>query len=539
MISNLFVNSVGVGYNSLNMVQKYRDTGEVSAKDVFFLTAHVLFICNSAVKMRLASEIIKSDQNQILKDFEDSLRSNRHRKEFRRLVRNTGTNIADEVHRNEQIIRSLSKISNKDEFFSTMVQNRKIFATAGTQLSFADGHVQVNGVTLISPSAFASMSKDNLIALVNQVSESNPSMQASTSTSSNNFMSANVLKAGMSKVRDFYVQKSVSSSVPLEAHTTEYKGMINELQNFTEKSMMITLLLDTGLCIARKISQQGRYTEDDLLADTTNFFWKVVKLNFANHLPGISMYESQYQQVIMNIVKATHDYVKANCSEWANVFRKYMNQGNLDSEMEEQIFKSSENVELCRHLSNESQNSYNDIEMMDPAEVMSLPIEVSMVIVQDSLESTGSKINELTSPPKAMLKLCEAELSDFFMKHPTTLDFKLSELPNELKGILLDLKDFERKDIIFYKLLIIAINITQGAEDEAPLKKDTLVNVMKCLWIFVNMNFCEIMPNVCMFSSEYEGFVMNIVIGLYKYQITQPEKWLSAFHEYKAKFGKE
>ncbi|XP_008201867.1 uncharacterized protein LOC100678274 [Nasonia vitripennis] len=540
MISNLFINSVGVGYNSLNMVQKYRETGEVSAKDIFFLTAHVLFICNSAVKMRLASEIIKSDQNQILKDYEDSLRSNRHRKEFRRLVRNTGTNIADKVHRNEQIIRSLTKISNKDEFFATMVQNRKIFATAGTQLSFADGQVQVNGVTLISPSTFASMSKDNLMALINQGSESNPSMQASTSMSSGTFMSANVLKAGMSRVRDFYVQKSVSSSVPLETHTTEYKGIINELQNLPEKSKIFGLLLQTGLCIAKKICQRGNYTEDDLLADTTNFIWNVAKLNVANHLPGINIYDAKYQDIIMRIVKATHDYVKANCSEWANAFRKYMNQGHLDSGIEEELFKSSDNIELCRHLSNESQNSYNDIEMMDPAEVMSLPIEVSTIIVQESLESTGSKMNEDTRPPKEMLKLCETELSDFFMKHPTSLDFKLSELPNELKGILLDLKDFERKNIIFYKLLIIAINITQGAEEEdAPLKKDTLVNVMQCLWIFVNMNFSEIMPNVCMFNGEYEGFVMNIVIRLYKYQITQPKKWLSAFHEYRAKFGKQ
>ena len=539
MISNLFVNTVGVGYNSVNIFQKYRESGEVSAKDVFFLTAHVLFVCNSAVKMRLASEIIKTDQNQILKDYEDSLRSNRHKKEFRRLVRNTGSQMVDEVHRNEQIIRTLTKINNRDEFFATMVQNRKLFASTGTTVSFVDGHVQVNGITLISPSAFASMTKESMMTLVNQASGGTSTTSnvqtTSTGSSGSTFISANALKAGASALKDFYVAKSVSSSTSAESHTSEYNNILNDIQNLPEKSTILQLLLETGHCIMLKV-QNSTYTVDHLLSDATNFVWQVIKMNFANSLPGISMFEAQYHDLVMRFVQAMHDFIKANASEWAKAFRNYVHE--IQSTSSERM--DTNEAKTSKEYPNKDVPHYNDMALLDPIEVLTLPTEISTMVVQEALDSTGSQMNNSAAKPsKEMLKMCEAESSDFFSKHPTSLDFKITDLPNEFKGILSDLQDFEKKNIIFYKLLIISINITQGIAENEKLKKDVLVDVMKCLWIFVNMNFHNIMPETCMFSAEYESFVINIIIALYRYQIYESDKWSRAFHEYRCKYGKE
>lgn len=552
MIGNLLVNSVGVGYTSFNIVQKYRETGEISTKDLFFLTAHVLFICNSAVKMKLAKEIIKSDQNQILEEYESSLRSNRHKKEFRRLVRNTGNEIVDEVHRNEQIIRSLTKISNRDEFFATMVQNRKMFATTGTQLSFADGQVQINGVTLINPSVLASMSKDSITNLINQSTaatssaplNSSTNIQANaSSTVGSSFISANALKAGITTLRNFYVQKSVTSSLPTETYSSEYKGIINDLQNVPDMSNIFKLLLETGMCIVRKIGTTQRYTEEDALADATNFIWDVVKINFAASLPGINVYDIKYQHFIRKIVQATYDYVKTNSDEWTECFRNRLSFLNSLSEAnsyeEKNKSKQEESDPMYDKKYENSQTMYNDIIMLDPTEVMALPKEVSILVVKEALNASGSKINETTSLPKEMAKMCEEELSEFFSKHPMLVNFKLNSLTEELKGILIDLKNFEKKNIIFYKLLVIATNITQGLTNYEALEKDVLVDVMKCLWIFVNMNFSQILPEDEMFKQEYESFVINIIIALYRYQIKEPNKWSSAFYEYRAKFGKE
>lgn len=544
IISNLFVNSVGVGYTSIGMYQRYKETGEISARDVFFLTAHVLFICNSAVKTRLASDIIKSDQNQILKDYEDSLRSNRHRKEFRRLVRNTGNNIADEVHRNEQIIRSLTKINNRDEFFATMVQNRKLFASTDTQLSFADGQVQVNGMTLISPSTFAALPKDSIVTLINQASQSHDFANVQTSTNAaagstgRSLLTGNMLKSGLTTIRDFCVQRSVATSLPVESHTTEYTGILSDLQNIGGNSVILGLVLDTGLCIVKKIVAQGTYTEDDLLADATNFIWQLVKINFTNCIPGVNMYESKYRHMVMRVVEATRDYVKANSGEWANIFRNRF----LNSSLKQDISDSSstKNKSDSGNKCRDNEVRYNDIVMLDPIEVLALPKEVSTMIVQEALESTGSRMNEkAVGPTREMLKLADLELSDFFTKHPIPLRFKLADLPSELRGVLVDLQGFGKREILLYKLLAISMNIAQRLTDNEPLEMDAIVDVIKCLWIFVNMNFMEILPHVNMFSDEYEGFVMNIIIGLYWYQISEPDKWSSAFQQYRNKYREE
>ncbi|XP_023245581.1 uncharacterized protein LOC106637191 isoform X2 [Copidosoma floridanum] len=542
MIGNLFVNSVGVGYNSVAMVQKYRETGEVSAKDVFFLTAHVLFICNSAVKMRLASDIIKSDQNQILKDYEESLRSNRHRKEFRRLVRNTGSNVVDEVHRNEQIIRSLTKISNKDEFFATMVQNRKTFASTGTQLSFAEGQVQINGVTLINPSAFASMSKDGMLELINQVTTGN-SKPSVTPTSNNapsrtNLISSNALKSGISTVRNFCVQKAVALPSDVTTTTTNYKGIVSDLQDVAENSKIIKLLLETGMCIVKKITTTGEYSEEDALADATNFIWSVVKINMIQYLPGIDVFNIQYQHYIHEFVQATYDYVKTNSGEWVKAFRKYWDSVSSKSERGDE--NQAEKTKKDSNVQKENKEiRYNDIILLDPSEVMGLPIEVSTMLVEEALSMTGSKMSDDESLPKEMAKMCEDELNDFFAKHPVNLDFKLASLVNDFKGILIDLKNYDKNDIIFYKLLIISINITQRVTKNSVLKKDVLVDVMKCLWIFVNINFTQILPDTCMFNDEYESSVINIIIAFYRYQLAESKKWSSAFEKYREKYGKK
>ncbi|KAJ8683146.1 hypothetical protein QAD02_018938 [Eretmocerus hayati] len=544
VIGNLLVNSTGVINTSYNMIQKYRESGEVSAKDLFFLTAHVLFVCNSAVKMRLASEIIKSDQNEILKEYEDSLRSKRHKKEFRRLVRNTGSHIADEISRNEQIIRSLTKISNRDEFFATMVQNRKTFASTGTQLSFAEGQVQINGITLISPSTFSSMSKDNILNLINQTPTTDPSTHAppsiSTNTSSSNLISANALKAGISSLKNFCVQKAVASSA---SNSTEYKNIINDLQNVpqTTLSQIMKILLSTGLVIAKRVVVNQRYTEEEALADATNFVWDVVKINVSNFLPGVDVYLPRYQHYIKQFVEATYIYVKNHANEWVEVFLSYVKEDKLrpeDSDVKNSVQKSEKVLSKYSSVDSsvDSRPRYNDILFMDPTEVLSLPKEISAEIIDYALMQTGSKLSETEKISKELVTICNNEVSDFFSIHPTQLDWKPTAFSNEIKGLLKDLECFDKKSIILYKLLVISINIVKGVVERDALKLNDLADVMKLLWIFINITFNEILPETNMFDREYESFVVNIIIGLYRYQINEPIKWSSAFHEYKTKF---
>lgn len=414
-----------------------------------------------------------------------------------------------------------------------MVQNRKMFASTNTQVSFAEGQVQFNGVTLINPAVLSTMSKDNIATLVNQSTPTNPSQPLASNSSNSNsssFISSNALKAGVTTLRNFLVQKSVPVDNIASSKPGEYKTIINDLQNVPEMSNILKLLLETGMCIVRKIGTSQKYTEEDALSDATNFIWSFVKMNFAAMLPGINVFDIKYHHLIRKVVQATYDYVKSHSEEWTECFKRHIN----SQQQEEEKMNASGSYQ-------DSQVRYNDVVLMDPTEVMALPREVSVLVVQEALNSTGSRMNDIDTInlPKDMVKLCEDELEEFFSKHPMAINFKLDTLVDEFKGVLIDLSGFEKRNIIFYKLLVIATNITQGLllGNEETLEKDVLVDVVKCLWIFVNMNFSQILSEDEMFKQEYESYVVNIVIALYRYQIKEPNKWSSAFYEYRSKFG--
>ncbi|KAL7301150.1 hypothetical protein TKK_0006124 [Trichogramma kaykai] len=545
MIGNVVINGIGIGYTGAGVIYKYKETGEISARDIFFLSTHIFFVFNSAIKFKFASEIITSDQKQILQDYEDSLRSNRHRKEFRRLVRNTGNKILNEVERNEQIIRSLTKINNKDDFFATLVRNRKVFASTDTKVSFANGQIQINDVTLISPSALTNMSKEGLFCLINQTpvnplgGESSTSMFSSLKSKSSFGMPAPVLRAGINVLKNFYVKHSINSNEE-PSEPSNYNEIINDTQNLEEQSKIMELVMEAGLTIARKYTS-GNLCEDAVLAEATHYLWKVIKMNLSEYLPGVEVFEESCKSTIMKVVKGVSALVKSSVHEWVEAFKAYMNKPTPENTNDPNFAKKMETDESENQETKEKFGikHYNDLELLDPIEVLSLPNDVYNIIVEQALKSTGSKMEEINKETKNMKRLCENELNDFFSKHPTNIDFKLSVLSKDLSGILNDIEIFENNNIIFYKLIVISVNIIQGIDNDKTLIKERLVSVMKFLWTLIVLNFSEKLPNINMLDKEHESLIMNIIIGIYKYQIDKSDKWSRAFHTFRVNYAEQ
>ncbi|XP_058808441.1 uncharacterized protein LOC131674025 isoform X2 [Phymastichus coffea] len=528
MISNLSVNSISVGYNSMHLVQQYKQNGEISVKDVFLWSAHILFICNSAVNMRFALNIIKSDQNQILKDFEESLRSNRHRREFRRLVRNTGANISDEVSRNGQIIKSLTKISNKDEFFATIVQNRKLFAFTNTQLSFTDGQIQINGVSLLSPSTFTSMSKENIVSLIKQATKGVQNT-SKPSTSNNSFVSAKPLISGVTLVRDFCIEnfKYLNGSIPISVKFE------NDMKFMSAKSLITNLVIDTMKSIIRTMKNDSYTYEDiinNLVEDILNFVWDVIKMNFSLNYPRASMFLEAYQDLFVKVVQETNQYIVTNTKEWIRAFHNWKSGSSKFAKEIQGSNSESKNTD--------SQLIYEDMIIVDPLEVMGLPHDIIKILIQDALNSNGSMLNVGKQLSIEMIELCKAELSEFFFKYPVPLDCNITDLTKYLNGLLNDIQIFAKKDIIFYKLVVISTNIARKATITSTLKKDIFVEAMKFLWILININFQQIPTNtprgIRMFNPNNEGYLIKIIIAMYRCELTESEKYLHAFHKYRA-----
>jgi hypothetical protein len=85
---SLTVNGFGLINNLVALHEKYKSEG-VTPLEAFQFASSVLFFSMSVVNTKTASTIIKETQSGIMKDFEGSLRSNRHRKMFRKVAKQT------------------------------------------------------------------------------------------------------------------------------------------------------------------------------------------------------------------------------------------------------------------------------------------------------------------------------------------------------------------------------------------------------------------------------------------------------------------
>jgi hypothetical protein len=85
---SLTVNGIGLVNNFASLYEKYHSK-ELTSLDVFQFASSCLFFTMSAVNIKTAGSIIKETQNRVISDFEASLRSNRHRRAFRRVANQT------------------------------------------------------------------------------------------------------------------------------------------------------------------------------------------------------------------------------------------------------------------------------------------------------------------------------------------------------------------------------------------------------------------------------------------------------------------
>lgn len=328
-VGNVAINVAGASYSSYSIFRSYKENEKVSVRDLVYLSAHIFIVCNAVVNLRLANTIIQSDQQAFLQEYEESLRSNRHRKEFRRLVRNTAADTLSEAKRNEQIIKTLNNISDKDEFYACLTRNRKLIATSGSSVSFKDGNVKINDEVLMNPTEFAAMSKDSIQTLLTTqpgTSTQVPSAQAATSTSQP-MLSQNALKGGLRVLRDFCVQKSIPTAEP-QIHN--YSGVIYDLRNHPDYLLIFQKILSTGFRVA-ELYAQGKAAEvkDLILPEVTRFVWRYIKNMTRDWAPGIldNPYLSvPLQEKLKEFVYKSCDDIESRVEEIVRYFAEYQAQ---------------------------------------------------------------------------------------------------------------------------------------------------------------------------------------------------------------------
>jgi hypothetical protein len=99
---SLAVNGIGLINNFASLIEKYHSK-ELTPLEVFQFASSCLFFTMSAVNIKTAGAIIKETQNTVLSDFEASLRSNRHRRMFRRVANQTRGEDGNTVQGNAKV----------------------------------------------------------------------------------------------------------------------------------------------------------------------------------------------------------------------------------------------------------------------------------------------------------------------------------------------------------------------------------------------------------------------------------------------------
>ncbi|XP_046736936.1 uncharacterized protein LOC124405780 [Diprion similis] len=251
-VGNIIINGMGIGNGIYNIYMKYQNRKEVSVLDVTQVMAHVLFFGNAVMNFQTAKTIINNTQQQVLQDYEQSLRSNRHKKAFRRIRRNTQASSSDQITGDSEIIRGIQSIQNKDDFFAGVVKNRKVFSSSNAEVTFKDGHAMINNHVKFDP---IELSQQPQQVRVNTVRAAEP-FRVSQSTipsptrmpESNYIRQLNLIRESLEPFKDCSL-----SSIPFQ--TIHIGKLIIDMQNFSENECtnLITKLANIAQYILREI----------------------------------------------------------------------------------------------------------------------------------------------------------------------------------------------------------------------------------------------------------------------------------------------
>jgi hypothetical protein len=167
-VINLGASGVGLANSSYDVFKQWWDDNETpSPLTIIQLSASVLFFGQAVYNFRTANMVVEETQARELRDYNDSLRSNRHRKTFSKLIKETIRQNDGNVQRGQaDVISTIKNIQNKDEVFATLTRANKDMNHNNIRFAAQNGKITLNGVS-IDMGRFSSMGKNEAITFFN------------------------------------------------------------------------------------------------------------------------------------------------------------------------------------------------------------------------------------------------------------------------------------------------------------------------------------------------------------------------------------
>ncbi|XP_050301172.1 uncharacterized protein LOC126739502 [Anthonomus grandis grandis] len=184
-VLNLSASGVSLANSTYDVLDRLINENELpSTLTLMQLSASVLFFAHAAYSFKSAQTIIDETQAATLRNFQDLLSSNRLRKMFNKLLKES-----IRVHGNEnkgaaEVILSMRKIPSKTEVFAALTRNNKLLNEKGVKFSAQNGDIYFNGMKVDLNQFMGLSGKRTEKFLVNLGKEPIPVQNSSSSSSS-------------------------------------------------------------------------------------------------------------------------------------------------------------------------------------------------------------------------------------------------------------------------------------------------------------------------------------------------------------------
>ncbi|XP_043793736.1 uncharacterized protein LOC122715532, partial [Apis laboriosa] len=302
VLSNLGINSFGVGYQAYCMYQKYQEEGQIHILDVVSLSTHLLFFGNSVINLQFAEDLIKSTQGKILDEYRSTLRSKHLRKQFNRTKRNAAANNTDIISENAEVIRYVNRkidLQLKNNLSNIPIQKSTI--------CFEDGKLIICGIRFLDPMRFVEiLIKDDQFS-----SEKKFSFNKENNSSKDMFFILKDLL--LTLLKNVFLDDNNR-----EDYESEFNDILNDIKYMNNAPNIFILIFQISFTLITKSQFCSKY-----LSDAVHFIWCYIKESLIQFSSELLSNNEQTQKKICEILTVLFEHMEKTI-KLSSAFKKYI-----------------------------------------------------------------------------------------------------------------------------------------------------------------------------------------------------------------------
>ncbi|KRT80392.1 hypothetical protein AMK59_6454, partial [Oryctes borbonicus] len=144
--ANVLISGTATVNSCYDVYQQYFEEGVApSALTIVQLGSSLFFFGNSLYNFQTGGTMVQEMQTSTINEISEGLRSNRHRKTFNKMVKET-TRVKGEVRGKAEVIATMRNSASKDEILAVLTRSNKYFNKKGIRFSAERGDISLNGI---------------------------------------------------------------------------------------------------------------------------------------------------------------------------------------------------------------------------------------------------------------------------------------------------------------------------------------------------------------------------------------------------------